>query len=153
MGTLWSQDLMLHASIIAEHANLGWPTPTQALRKLRSILHEKNMKCLWVTILYYIPVQSSYVCDHAASLRISVNADLSTALNCLAWDRKSIEQLRPTAPSKLQHYSFDYSATSAYITVHYTYGMLILPCVSRPCPTPLFWKHQLETNLLIISQH
>ena len=109
------------ASIIAARANLGWPTPTQALRTPRSILHEKYTKCLWVAILYYIPVQSNYVCNHDTSPRIcsfrgsqiynhckgprnampffflwiSVNADFSTAQKCLASDRKSIEQLLP----------------------------------------------------------
>jgi len=36
-----------------------------------------------------LPVLSSYVCDHAASPRISVNAD--TMLKCLASGQKSVE--------------------------------------------------------------
>jgi len=41
-------------------------------------------------MLYYVLVLSSYVCDHAASLRVSVNADISTALKCLASGKRSI---------------------------------------------------------------
>ena len=55
--------------------------------------------CLSFTILYYVSVLSSYVCDHAASLRISVNADFyfSTSFKCSALGKKSTEQLHPTA--------------------------------------------------------
>ena len=42
----------------------------------------------------------TYVCDHAASPKISANADLSTTLKWLVSDMKSIEQLNPT---KSQH--------------------------------------------------
>jgi len=42
-----------------------------------------SYKSLYSTI--YMPVVlSSYVCDHAASPRMSANADFSTALKCLA---------------------------------------------------------------------
>jgi len=54
--------------------------------------------CLQVSILYYVPVLSSYVRDHAALPRMSANADFSTLLKCLASGKKSIEQLRPSAP-------------------------------------------------------
>jgi len=40
-----------------------------------------------------MPVLSSYGCDHAVSLRISVNADFSTADKYFASGKKSIEQL------------------------------------------------------------
>jgi len=50
-----------------------------------------------------VPVLSSYVHDHAALLRMSANADFSTPLKCLASDKKSIEQLCPSAPRQLQH--------------------------------------------------
>jgi len=40
----------------------------------------------------------SYVRDHAALPRMSENADVSTPLKCLASGKKSIEQLRPSAP-------------------------------------------------------
>jgi len=47
---------------------------------------------LWleVTILYYVPILSGYVCDHATplSLRISVNADFVTTLKYLASGKK-----------------------------------------------------------------
>ena len=43
-------------------------------------LHAKTASEL--SIGYDLPVLSSYVCDHAASLRISVNADLSTMFKC-----------------------------------------------------------------------
>jgi len=46
-------------------------------------------------LLYYVLVLNSYVCDHAASLRISV---IATALKYLASGKKSIEQMHPTAP-------------------------------------------------------
>jgi len=49
-------------------------------------------------MLYYVPVLSSYVGDHAALLRMSANADFSTLLKCLASGRKSIEQLHPSVP-------------------------------------------------------
>jgi len=57
-----------------------------------------RMNCLYISILYYIPVLSSYVRDHAASPRISVNADFSTPLKCLGSGNNSIEQLGPSAP-------------------------------------------------------
>ena len=49
-------------------------------------------------MLYYVPVLRSYVGDHAALPRMSANADFSTLLKCLASGKKSIEQLRPSAP-------------------------------------------------------
>ena len=51
-------------------------------------------------ISYKSLYSSSYVCDPAASLTISANADFSSALKCLALGKKSVEQLYP---SKLQH--------------------------------------------------
>ena len=45
-----------------------------------------------------MPLLSSNVLDHAASLRMSVNVDLSTTLKCLASCRKSIEQSIPVDP-------------------------------------------------------
>ena len=38
--------------------------------------------------MHFQCILKSYVCDHAASLRISVNADFSTALKCLASGKK-----------------------------------------------------------------
>ena len=65
---------------------------------LRSILHKKTTNELLISILYYVPVLSSYVRDHAALLKTSATADFSTPLKCLASGKKSIEQLCPSAP-------------------------------------------------------
>jgi len=101
-------------------------------------LHEKaSNEFLIVTILYYMPVPNSCVCDHAAPLRMSVNADLSTALKCLASGKKSIEQLCPSVPwqtSALELLLFCNFRILLYITVHY--GMLILPRAHEACLTP-----------------
>ena len=79
-----------------------------------------------------MPVLSSYVRDHAALLRISANADLSTLL-------RSIEQLRPGAPRQtsalelLEVYCF--RILLVYPCALY-YGMLILSRALGACPTP-----------------
>ena len=52
---------------------------------------------LQVIVHYFVPVLSTYVCDHAASLRI-LAADYSTTLKCLASSKKSIEQFNSTEP-------------------------------------------------------
>ena len=44
-----------------------------------------------------MPVLGSYVCDHAASPRMSVNADFSIALKCLALGKKPIVPQRTLA--------------------------------------------------------
>jgi len=80
-----------------------------------------------VSILYYVPVLSSYVGDRAALPRMSANADFSTLLKCLASGKKSIERLRPSAPRQ----------TSALeLLVVYCFRILIVyPCACA-CPTP-----------------
>ena len=68
-----------------------------------------------------MPVLSSYVRDHAALPRMSANEDFSTLLKCLASGKKSIEQLRPSAPRQTS--ALELSTASAYflyIPVHYT---------------------------------
>jgi len=43
---------------------------------LKSIFHKRSeQNCLEVSVFYYMPVLSSYVCDHASSPRISPNAE------------------------------------------------------------------------------
>ena len=97
------------------------------------------MNCLQVSILHYVPVLSSYVHDHAALPRMSANADFSTLLKCLASGKKSIEQLRPSAPRQtsalelLEVYCF--RILLVYPCALY-YGMLILSRAHGACPTP-----------------
>ena len=72
-------------------------------------------------------VLSSYGCDHAVSLRISVTADFSTADKYLASGKKSIEQLHPV------------NFSTGAVTVLHT-SCTIYPWnvnVRGPCPTPL----------------
>ena len=86
-----------------------------------------------------MPVLSSYVGDHAALPRMSANADFSTLLMCVASGKKSIEQLRPSAPRQtsalelLEAYSF--RILLVYRCALY-YGMLILSRALGACPTP-----------------
>jgi len=47
-----------------------------------------------------MPVLTSYVSDHAVSLRISANADFSTTLECLASGESNHT---PLCPCKLLH--------------------------------------------------
>ena len=75
-----------------------------------------------------MPVLSRYVCDHADSLRISVNADLSTALKCLASYNHSPVNVSTRVVTSL--------LVPHIITVHYTYGMLIVPCTQTLPPPP-----------------
>ena len=107
---------------------------------LKSILHEKTTnELLIVSILYYVPVLSSYVRDHAALPRMSANADFSTLLKCLASGKKSIEQLRPSAPRQtsarelLVVYCFRILLVYPCTLYH---GMLILSRALGACPTP-----------------
>ena len=96
--------------------------------------------CLEVSILYYVPVLSSYVCDHAALPRMSANADFSTPLQCLVSGKKSTEQLRPSAPpqtSALELLVFYCFRILLVYPCPLYYGMLILSCVHGACPTPL----------------
>jgi len=64
------------------------------------ILHDimKSLLLFFPWEMHFQCILKSYVRDHAASLRISVNADLSTALKCLASGKKSMELLPPTVP-------------------------------------------------------
>ena len=95
-----------------------------------------------------MPVLSSYVRDHAALPRMSANADFSTLLKCLASGKKSIEQLRPSAPRQtlalelLEVYCF--RILLVYPCALY-YGMLILSRAHGACPTP-------PDNSLIVQQ-
>ena len=90
--------------------------------------------------MYYMPVLSSYVCDHAALPRMSANADFSTPLKCLASD---IEQLHPNTPwqtSALELLVFyGFCIILVYPCALY-YRMLILSrahgaCLTRPACT------------------
>ena len=83
-------------------------------------------------MLYYMPVLSSYVRDHAALPRISVNADFSTPLKCLVY---SIEQLRPSANALELLVVYCFRILLVYHCPLY-YGMLILSPAHGACPTP-----------------
>ena len=86
-----------------------------------------------------MPVLSSYVRDRAALPRMSANAEFSTLLKCLASGKKSIEQLRPSAPRQtsplelLEVYCF--RIRLVYPCALF-YGMLILSRALGACPTP-----------------
>jgi len=99
-----------------------------------------------------VPVLSSYVGDHAALPRMSANADFSTLLKCLASGKKSIEQLRPSAPRQtsalelLEVYCF--RILLVYPCALY-YGMLILSRALGACPTPPESAHNQHYEYLI----
>ena len=85
-----------------------------------------------------MPVVSSYARDHAALPRMSANADFSTPLKCLASDKKSIEQLRPSAPRQTSALEllvvYCFRILLVYSCTLY-YGMLILSRAHGICPT------------------
>jgi len=92
-----------------------------------------------VSILYYVPVLSSYVHDHAALPRISVNADFSTPLRHLASGKKLVEQLCPSTPwktSALELLVFYYFRRLLVYPCALYFGMLILSHAHGACPTP-----------------
>jgi len=70
--------------------------------------------------IYYVPVLSSYVRDHAALPRMSANADFSTPLKCLALGKKSVEQLRPSAPRQTSALELLVFYRFHILPVHYT---------------------------------
>ena len=89
------------------------------------------MNCIQATTHYCVPVLSSYVCDHADSPRISANADLSTALKCLASGKKGT--------SVLELLLYYVSASSAYflcIIVHVPRAHDIMSDPPPPPPPP-----------------
>lgn len=79
-----------------------------------------------------------YVCDHVASLRISVKANFSTTLTFLASDKKLIELLHPTVSWK----NFSTRPVTILLLPHTScmscalyYGMLIVPvCMDLVLP-------------------
>jgi len=105
-----------------------------------------------------MPVLSSYVRDHAALPRILANADFSTPLKCLASGKKSIEQLRPSAPlqtSALELLVFYYCfrILLVYPCALY-YGMLILSHAHGAYPTPLALNDSCSLVVLLqVSVH
>jgi len=72
------------------------------------------------SILYYVPVLSSYVCDPAALPRMSANADFSIPLKCLASGKKSIQQLTPSTPWQTSALELSVFAYFLCIPVRYT---------------------------------
>ena len=86
------------------------------------------MSCLYISTLYYVPIVSSYVCDHAALPRMSANADFYIPLKCLASGKKSVEQQRPCVPQQ----------TSALeLLVFYCFRILfVYPCALYYAPPP-----------------
>ena len=86
-----------------------------------------------------MPVLSSYVRDHAALPRMSANADFSTLLKCLASGKKSIEQLRPSAPRQTSALEllvvYCFLILLVYPCPLYC-GMLVLSRVHGACATP-----------------
>jgi len=86
-----------------------------------------------------VPVLSSYVGDHAALPRMLADADVSTLLKCLASGKKSIEQLRLSAPRQSSGLEllvvYCFRILLVYLCALY-YGMLILSRALGACPTP-----------------
>ena len=109
--------------------NASWRV--SSMKRLRT-------NCLYVSILYYVPVLCSYVGDHAALPRMSANADFSILLKCLASGKKSIEQLRPSAPQQTSALEllvvYCFRILLVYLCTLY-YGML--SCALGACRTPL----------------
>jgi len=89
---------------------------------------------------------------HAALPRMSVNTDFSTLVKCLASGKKSIEQLRHSAPRQtsalelLEVYSF--RILLVYLCALYN-GMLILSRALGACPTPP-WVYRRNVPLLVV---
>jgi len=77
---------------------------------LKSILHANQL----LVSHYALHVLSSYVCDHAASLTISANADFVPHSSVQHQVRRQYSNFVPLCPSKLQCKSCYYSATSTY---------------------------------------
>ena len=86
---------------------------------------------------------------------MSANADFSTLLKCLASGKKSIEQLRPSAPRQTSALEllvvYCFRILLVYPCALY-YGMLILSRALGACPTPpgssmfLVWKSNSPLN-------
>jgi len=113
---------------------------------LKSTLREKTTNELLISlyILYYLPVLSSYVRDHAALLRMSANADFSTLLKCLASGKKTIEQLCPSVPQQTSALELLVAYRLRILLVYSCalyYGMLILSRAHVACPTPPAYPH------------
>ena len=87
---------------------------------------------------------------------MSVNADFSTLLKCLASGKKSIEQLRPSTPRRtsalelLEVYCF--RILLVYPCTLY-YGMLILSGALGACPTPpvITWSLTVWINWMVTA--
>ena len=138
-GRRVEQDHMYCHDIMSSHSTafLG------GRRLLCASLHSEESPpwkdCEWIEnrllyILYYMPLLSGYVCDRAASLRLSANADLATTLKCLAidpcWSPANLSTRAVTSLLVLHT-----SCISLYTIP--IYGMLIIP------PSPP--RHHIET--------
>ena len=95
--------VMFHCFSLLEHSGL------QFQRSLNNILHEETASSL--NILHE-ETASSHARDDAASLRTSANADLSTALKCLASGGKPVERLNLLNPEKMAAIFLTRAATS-----------------------------------------
>ena len=94
---------MFHCFSLLEHSGL------QFQRSLNNILHEETASSLNILHeetasslnILHEETASSHARDDAASLRTSANADLSTALKCLASGGKPVERLNLLNPEKM----------------------------------------------------
>jgi len=99
---------------------------------LKSMPHETTSNELLIShYILHVPVLSSYVCDHPASLRVSANADLLPHSSVWRQLCASVPRQTSALESLLVCY-FHF----LYITMHYTYRMLILPHVQGACASP-----------------
>jgi len=76
-------DVQVATQCSSKYINFCWHVPAKFM--LIPMYNASSMKRLWakylrpLTVHYYMPVLSSYVCEHAASLRVPANADSSTS--------------------------------------------------------------------------
>jgi len=141
-------------------------TPWQnvALRILKSILHEgtANELLSYRSLYCILRTLSSYICDYMQPYREYIS-EFCTALKCIASSRNSCATLHP---GELKHSIEQRSATPAYLSLYYTYGMLRsthaldlaldLACPG-PCPPSCLAVRlqilQRSTQCFIMSRH
>ena len=115
---------------VMQYHSTPFPCGRRLLCIFNTLWRVSSMQRLWVNwvsaaIHYYMPLLSGY--DHASSLRMSANADLSTTLKCSSSGKKSTEQsipIDPRQPSVLEPLIVCYfHILLAYHCIVY-YGML-----------------------------
>lgn len=93
----------------------------------------KTASDLHIGHIHYVPVLSSYACDHAVSPRISVSASI---LKCLASDKKPTERLNPADSQQKAALDMLLVCYSCILLVYYcTLYPRNVNYTMWPCPT------------------